>query len=128
MHPGAPPPSLRTLLSQADVAMYAAKRAGKGKVERYRSGMTLPETEDLMLSEPLRLALEAGDVKAYFQPVMDLANGGVRGFEALVRWNYQGRAGAAAAAGRGGRAIRAGARPDGVHAGAGLRPAGRLEL
>jgi diguanylate cyclase (GGDEF)-like protein len=91
VHPGAPPPSLRTLLSQADVAMYAAKRAGKGKVERYRSGMTLPETEDLMLSEPLRLALESGDVKAHFQPIVDLAGGGVRGFEALVRWTYQGR-------------------------------------
>lgn len=91
VHPGAPAPPLSSLLSQADVAMYAAKRAGKGKVERYRSGMTLPETEDLMLSEPLRAALHNGDVKAYFQPVVDLGNGGVRGFEALVRWNYQGR-------------------------------------
>jgi diguanylate cyclase (GGDEF)-like protein len=92
VHPGSPPPSLRTLLSQADVAMYAAKRAGKGKVERYRSGMTLPETEDLLLSDPLRLALAAGDVKAYFQPIMDLGSGGVRGFEALARWTYQGKA------------------------------------
>jgi diguanylate cyclase (GGDEF)-like protein len=92
VRPGSPPPSLGTLLSQADVAMYAAKRAGKGKVERYRAGMTLPETEDLMLSEPLRLALANGEVRPYFQPIMDLANGGVRGFEALVRWNYQGRA------------------------------------
>jgi diguanylate cyclase len=91
VHPGSPPPSLRTLLSQADVAMYAAKRAGKDTVERYRSGMTLPETEDLMLSEPLRRALDAGDVRAFFQPIMDLSNGGVRGFEALARWNYQGK-------------------------------------
>ena len=91
VHPGSPPPSLRTLLSQADVAMYTAKRAGKGKVERYRSGMTLPETEDLMLSEPLRQALAAGDVRAFFQPIMDLDSGGVRGFEALARWNYQGK-------------------------------------
>ncbi len=91
VNPGSPPPSLRTLLSQADVAMYTAKRAGKGKVERYRSGMTLPETEDLMLSEPLRPALDAGDVRAFFQPIMDLATGAVRGFEALARWNYQGQ-------------------------------------
>jgi diguanylate cyclase (GGDEF)-like protein len=91
VHPGSPPPSLRTLLSQADVAMYAAKRAGKGTVERYRSGMTLPETEDLILSEPLRLALASGDVRAFYQPVMDLSSGGVRGFEALARWNYQGK-------------------------------------
>ncbi len=91
VNPGSPPPSLRTLLSQADVAMYTAKRAGKGKVERYRSGMTLPETEDLMLSEPLRTALDAGDVRAFFQPIMDLSTGAVRGFEALARWNYQGK-------------------------------------
>ncbi len=91
VHPGSPPPSLRTLLSQADVAMYAAKRAGKGTVERYRNGMTLPETEDLLLSEPLRQALEAGEVRAYFQPIMDLGSGAVRGFEALARWTYQGK-------------------------------------
>ena len=91
VNPGSPPPSLQTLLSQADVAMYAAERAGKGKVERYRGGMTLPETEDLMLAEPLRAAFLAGDVKAHFQPIIDLSTGAVRGFEALARWSYQGR-------------------------------------
>jgi diguanylate cyclase (GGDEF)-like protein len=92
VEPGTTPPSLGSLLSQADVAMYAAKRAGKGTVEHYRSGMTLPETEHLLLSEPLRQALEAGDVRAVFQPIIDLGSGTVSGFEALARWTYDGRA------------------------------------
>jgi diguanylate cyclase len=92
VEPGMTPPSLGSLLSQADVAMYAAKRAGKGTVEHYRTGMTLPETEHLLLSEPLRHALAAGDVCAVFQPIMDVASGTVSGFEALARWTYEGRA------------------------------------
>jgi len=53
--------------------------------------MTLPETEDLLLAEPLRRALEREEVVAHFQPVMDLARGEVRGFEALARWSLDGR-------------------------------------
>jgi EAL domain-containing protein (putative c-di-GMP-specific phosphodiesterase class I) len=71
--------------------MYAAKRAGKGKGESYRHGMTLPETQDLLLSAPLRLALQAGEVRAVYQPIIDLATGAVNGFEALARWTYQGQ-------------------------------------
>jgi EAL domain-containing protein (putative c-di-GMP-specific phosphodiesterase class I) len=71
--------------------MYAAKRAGKGTVEHYRDGMTLPETQHLLLTEPLRSALAGGDVRAVFQPVMDLGSGTVSSFEALARWTYDGR-------------------------------------
>ncbi|MFL6101020.1 MAG: putative bifunctional diguanylate cyclase/phosphodiesterase, partial [Actinomycetales bacterium] len=91
VEPGTTPPTLSSLLSQADVAMYAAKRAGKGTVEHFHAGMTLPETEQLLLAEPLRSALANGDVRAVFQPVMDLGSDTVSSFEALARWTYDGR-------------------------------------
>ena len=127
VHPGSPPPSLRTLLSQADVAMYAAKRAGKGKVERYRSGMTLPETEDLMLSEPLRQRSR----RRRRARVLPADHGPRQRRRPRLRGpgplELPGQARAAATDGRGRRAVRPGPRADRQHARAGLRAAGRLE-
>ncbi|HEX8518902.1 MAG TPA: diguanylate cyclase, partial [Pseudonocardia sp.] len=86
------PAGVETVLGQADIAMYSAKRAGKGGVAVYDPLMTLPGTAALQLREPLRRAIAAGEVEAHFQPIVDLDAGTVTGFEALARWRHEGRA------------------------------------
>jgi diguanylate cyclase len=77
-------------LARADVAMYAAKRAGKGRFAVYTPGMTLPETRDLHLRGPLARALAAREVHAHLQPIVSLRDGSVIGYEALARWELDG--------------------------------------
>ena len=73
------------LLRQADIAMYTAKRAGGGWA-RYQTGMSAVLRERVDLRAGLVAGLRQGDVKPWFQPVVDLRTGELRGFEALARW------------------------------------------
>jgi diguanylate cyclase (GGDEF)-like protein len=82
------PVSVDTMLARADLAMYTAKRAGKGRLAVYDPVMTLPEGRTLQLSEPLREALAAGTIRAVFQPICELDTGEVTGYEALARWRH----------------------------------------
>jgi predicted signal transduction protein with EAL and GGDEF domain len=76
------------VLRNADVAMYAAKRAGKGRVEAYESSMSADVRRRLELEHALRRALERDELVLHYQPVIVLATGAVRGVEALVRWEH----------------------------------------
>ena len=76
------------VLRNADVAMYAAKRAGKGRVEAYESSMSADVRHRLELERALRRALERDELVLHYQPVIVLATGAVRGVEALVRWEH----------------------------------------
>ena len=80
-----------TLMQQADIAMYSAKRGGKSQVARYEPAMTLPDGKDLRLREPLRRAIAAGDVVLHFQPIVDLVTEQIAGLESLARWSHDGR-------------------------------------
>lgn len=82
---------VEAILAHADIAVYTAKRAGKGSFAVYDPLMTLPGTRALQLREPLRQALVGGSVEAYFQPIVDLHTGRVTGFESLARWCHDGR-------------------------------------
>lgn len=79
------------LLAQADVAMYSAKHSGKNCSNLYDTSSTPPRMRDLQLREPLRQAIATGAVQAHYQPIVDLADGRVTGFEALARWQHQGQ-------------------------------------
>ena len=79
------------ILREADVAMYAAKRAGGGWT-RYQTGMSAVLLERLDLHARLVEALDSGEIVPWFQPVVDLATGELRGFEALARWCRPGQA------------------------------------
>ncbi|HEX3607055.1 MAG TPA: EAL domain-containing protein [Candidatus Dormibacteraeota bacterium] len=75
------------LLRHADIALYAAKAAGKGVIETFTPAMR--ESGDLHRIEVaarLRQALVRGELFLEYQPVIRLSTGGVRGVEALVRW------------------------------------------
>jgi diguanylate cyclase (GGDEF)-like protein/PAS domain S-box-containing protein len=76
------------LLRNADIAMYRAKAAGKGRSVLYHAGMQVAVQERLRLETDLARALEDGQFRLVYQPVVDLETGQIRGFEALLRWHH----------------------------------------
>ncbi|WP_432546387.1 putative bifunctional diguanylate cyclase/phosphodiesterase [Kineococcus sp. SYSU DK004] len=76
------------LLRAADVAMYAAKSAGKGRCEVFRPRHHRDHLERERLTADLHLAVAEGQLLLEYQPVVELLTGRVRGFEALVRWRH----------------------------------------
>ncbi|HXK10781.1 MAG TPA: EAL domain-containing protein [Vicinamibacteria bacterium] len=76
------------LLRNADVAMYRAKRSGKGQVVRFEAGMQAAVRERLELEGDLRGAVERGELALVYQPIVALATGRVVGAEALLRWDH----------------------------------------
>ncbi|MEU8818605.1 bifunctional diguanylate cyclase/phosphodiesterase [Actinoplanes sp. NPDC048796] len=79
---------LDPLLRHADVAMYAAKQRGKGNAVRYHDGMEQPVLAHARIGGELRRALDAGEFRVHYQPLMELATGRVVGVEPLVRWQH----------------------------------------
>ncbi|EAQ97771.1 EAL domain-containing protein [Congregibacter litoralis] len=75
-----------TLLRNADTAMYAAKKAGRGTWECYSQAMTDVATRHLLLSGAFREALTANDLEIVYQPKYDADSLALTGFEALSRW------------------------------------------
>jgi diguanylate cyclase (GGDEF)-like protein len=76
------------LLRSADVAMYRAKAAGKGRLALFEPGMDHAATERLALHAALVDAIPNGELRLLFQPVLELDDGRLRGGEALVRWEH----------------------------------------
>ncbi|HET8979927.1 MAG TPA: EAL domain-containing protein [Solirubrobacteraceae bacterium] len=80
-----------TLLRNADVAMYHAKRAGTGRYEHFKPIMHAALLMRLGLDSELRRAVEREEFELHFQPLFNLRAGTVAGFESLVRWRHPGR-------------------------------------
>jgi diguanylate cyclase (GGDEF)-like protein len=76
------------LLRNADVAMYRAKRAGRGQHATFEPHMHATHVERLQLEADLRLALDRGEMAVHYQPIVALATGEITGVEALLRWNH----------------------------------------
>lgn len=76
-----------TLLRHADVAMYAAKRAGAGWAF-YASDEDLRDGSAVALIAELRHALARDELVLHYQPEADLRTGTIVGMEALVRWRH----------------------------------------
>ncbi|MHB0916286.1 MAG: putative bifunctional diguanylate cyclase/phosphodiesterase [Thiobacillus sp.] len=75
------------LLRCADIAMYVAKRAGKGYAV-YAPDQVHTNRHDLSLKSELRAAIQADQLCLYYQPQIDHHSQRVIGVEALVRWNH----------------------------------------
>jgi len=78
-------------LRDADTAMYRAKAMGGGRVVVFDSAMHKRMLSVFSLENELRLGLAREEFEPYFQPIVDLADGHLAGFESLVRWNHPGR-------------------------------------
>ena len=76
------------LLRHADLAMYRAKHKGKARYEVFEPSMNINALARLGLENELRRALELGEFKVYYQPVVALESYKIAGVEALVRWEH----------------------------------------
>lgn len=79
--------SLRDLMSNADSAMYHAKKAGRANYQFFAPEMNAAAGERLQLEQALRRALEKNEFALHYQPKVDVATGNLLAMEALVRWN-----------------------------------------
>lgn len=80
--------AIEDLLNHADLAMYAAKSAGRGAYRFFEAGMAALTRRRLQLEQGLRGALDRGEFGLVYQPQVDLASWTVTGFEALLRWRH----------------------------------------
>ena len=76
------------LLAAADTAMYRAKSAGRNGVALYHPEMERELREQRALRMDLHCAAERGEMALVYQPLVDVTNGDVLGFEALLRWQH----------------------------------------
>ena len=74
------------LLRDADIAMYRAKQTGKARCEVSDPAMHASAVKRLSLETALRKALEQGEFRVYYQPIVSLQTAKIVGFEALTRW------------------------------------------
>lgn len=84
----APAQDGETLLRNADVALYHAKAHRRGRAQVFDDVMHREVLDRLQLESDLRAAIENGALEVWYQPVVDLQSGQLRGFEALVRWPH----------------------------------------
>jgi diguanylate cyclase (GGDEF)-like protein/PAS domain S-box-containing protein len=79
------------LLRDADLAMYVAKRKGKGRYEMYQPKMHEDALRRLETEVGIRDGLETNQFEVFYQPIVDTRSGGLIAAEALVRWNHPSR-------------------------------------
>lgn len=77
-----------TLLHRADMAMYQAKSAGRGRVSFFSNEMNRLVQERVTLEHALRQALQDGTLALHYQPQIEIQTGRLYGLEALTRWSH----------------------------------------
>ena len=82
------PLATEDLLREADTAMYRAKSSGRANFVVFDESMHVEARRRLTLESDLRVALETGQIRAHYQPIVDLATGAIVAFEALARWEH----------------------------------------
>jgi len=78
--------AITELLRRADIALYRAKSSGRSTYRFFEIDMDASILHRTLLEQRLRQAIAEREVKAYYQPIMDMQSGRVAGFEALARW------------------------------------------
>ncbi|WP_230206789.1 bifunctional diguanylate cyclase/phosphodiesterase [Novosphingobium sp. Gsoil 351] len=76
------------LVRNADLALYAAKGAGRGQYRFYSSDLHSVAEERRQLEEDMRDALAKGQMRLAYQPIVALGENRITGFEALLRWEH----------------------------------------
>ena len=78
----------RTLLKNADIAMYRAKEKGKNNYQFYSTQFDTYSVERLSLESSLSRAVERNEFTLHYQPKVNIASGHITGMEALLRWQH----------------------------------------
>jgi EAL domain-containing protein (putative c-di-GMP-specific phosphodiesterase class I) len=87
-HPG---DSTSSLLRDADTAMYSAKERGRDRIELFDPESHEMALDRMRLGNELHTALARGELRVYYQPIVDLQTKRLSGLEALVRWEHPDR-------------------------------------
>ena len=82
------PGDAERFMQNADIAMYRAKRVGKGRFEFFAGEMGAEVTSRHALKEDLRGATTRHEFENHYQTIVDVATGRVMGVESLVRWHH----------------------------------------
>jgi diguanylate cyclase (GGDEF)-like protein/PAS domain S-box-containing protein len=77
-----------TLIKNADIAMYDAKRSGRDKYRFFSPQLSFQAIERQDLEDHLRYALERNELLLHYQPKFNLKTGTITGVEALLRWQH----------------------------------------
>ncbi len=76
------------IVRDADTAMYRAKAQGRARFEIFDSNMRSEAVARLQVETDLRRALERGELRVFYQPIVRLPSAEIVGYEALVRWQH----------------------------------------
>ena len=76
------------LLRNADVAMYSAKAAGRGRHAVFEPSMHAAVVERMQIEADLRVAMDREELRVVYQPIVEMSTGVVQGVEALLRWDH----------------------------------------
>jgi diguanylate cyclase (GGDEF)-like protein/PAS domain S-box-containing protein len=79
------------LLRDADAAMYRAKASGRGRYEVFDPAMHTEAVTQLQIEADLRRAVQARQFALVYQPIIDMDEGRLAGFEAFLRWQHPSR-------------------------------------
>ncbi|WOC15316.1 hypothetical protein MP213Fo_07690 [Pseudochrobactrum sp. MP213Fo] len=76
------------MIKDAELAMYQAKRFGGDRIEPFRPAFRAIGSDKLQLESDLRRAIERKEITIAYQPIVNLQDGTIAGFEALMRWEH----------------------------------------
>jgi diguanylate cyclase (GGDEF)-like protein len=78
----------KSLLRRSDIAMYEAKKRGRNRLVWFDEAMELDIARRNGIEADMRLGLAEGRFVPFFQPLVDIGTGDLKGFEVLARWQH----------------------------------------